>query len=196
MTPDLRKLLEDARAWVANCDCTTTGLGDRKEMLARFDAALAVAKVAGQCGACGHPSHHAPTVGPSCSVTTICQCSGEPEPTASDPDLGWVTFVIDGEDVSTPVRRDGRFGPARAWALTQSRNTGRPPEEWEIRDDRGRLIEPERFVWNKFCASPKPAVFCDPRFLLSLAMRGGPCNCESCRLKTKAAAETAAGVGR
>ena len=52
-----------------------------------------------------------------------------------------VTFIINGE----PVTAEGPPHTLKADALAVSHNTGRPPEDWDIRDETGRLV-PEPLV--------------------------------------------------
>lgn len=51
-------------------------------------------------------------------------------------------FIVNGEDVHIDAEVGKHINLARDAALIKSRNTGRPFEEWEIRDERGALLPP------------------------------------------------------
>lgn len=51
-------------------------------------------------------------------------------------------FVVSGQNVELDVNVETPFQAAIARALETSRNTGRPPQDWELRDERGTLIDP------------------------------------------------------
>lgn len=53
-----------------------------------------------------------------------------------------VTFVINGEDVTVKANPHQPIEAARNKALAESENTGRSPNEWEIRTSGGVLIPP------------------------------------------------------
>ena len=55
-----------------------------------------------------------------------------------------LVFIINGQDF--PMRVDPRLPLSIAVqrVLTDSGNTGRPPEEWEVRDANGVLLETNR----------------------------------------------------
>jgi len=53
-----------------------------------------------------------------------------------------IVFVVNGEDVTVSVNPHEPLGAARNKALAVSKNTGRPPEEWEIRNDSGTPLDP------------------------------------------------------
>jgi len=52
-------------------------------------------------------------------------------------------FIINGEGVPVSCNTDDYIGTARNLALSESHNTGRPPNEWEIRNEKGYLLDPE-----------------------------------------------------
>jgi hypothetical protein len=58
------------------------------------------------------------------------------------PEGAHVLIIVNGEDVAVPVAAGESLSHARALALQQTKNTGRPPEEWEIRSATGRLLDP------------------------------------------------------
>jgi hypothetical protein len=53
-----------------------------------------------------------------------------------------LVFIINGEDVWVKTNFHAPLHAARAKALAESHNTGRPPEEWEIRSEAGVLLDP------------------------------------------------------
>jgi len=57
-----------------------------------------------------------------------------------------IVFIIHGEDVPIDYVGWMSLGTARLLAVTESHNTGRPPEEWELRDERGVRLDPNRKV--------------------------------------------------
>ena len=57
-----------------------------------------------------------------------------------------IVFIVNGEDVPVEASVHAPLLAARNKALADSHNTGRPPEEWEIRDERGELLPPDRKV--------------------------------------------------
>lgn len=64
-----------------------------------------------------------------------------------------IVFVVNGEDVSLTANPAEPLGAARNKALAVSRNTGRPPDEWEIRDEAGVMLDPGQkiatFGWGQ-----------------------------------------------
>jgi hypothetical protein len=66
------------------------------------------------------------------------QPSTDPEP-AEDEVL--LVFIINGQDVPVRMDPDAMVETVKAKALTDSGNTGRPPEDWELRDINGVRIE-------------------------------------------------------
>ena len=53
-----------------------------------------------------------------------------------------LTFIINGEDTLVEADQDAPIEGARDWALVASRNTGRPPETWDVRSRRGEMLNP------------------------------------------------------
>jgi len=53
-----------------------------------------------------------------------------------------IVFVINGEDVTVEQNENAPLKAARDKALEQSGNTGRPFDEWEIRNEQGELLDP------------------------------------------------------
>lgn len=57
-----------------------------------------------------------------------------------------IIFIINGENFPVDVRDDATLGLAVERALKESGNTGRPPDEWEVRDSNGVLLEMGRTI--------------------------------------------------
>jgi hypothetical protein len=55
-----------------------------------------------------------------------------------------IVFIINGQDYSIESNVNAPLMAAVQRALTESDNTGRPPEEWEVRDASGVLLEKNR----------------------------------------------------
>jgi hypothetical protein len=53
-----------------------------------------------------------------------------------------ILFIVNGEDVLVEVDPSEPLSAARDQALKKSRNTGRPPEEWTTRNERGEPLDP------------------------------------------------------
>ena len=53
-------------------------------------------------------------------------------------------FIINGQDFPMDVNANAPLMAAVHQVLAESSNTGRPPEEWEIRDANGVLLEKGR----------------------------------------------------
>ncbi len=55
-------------------------------------------------------------------------------------------LIVNGQDVrvQVPVWQRWKMRDVRNRALRASGNTGRPPDEWEIRDVMGSLVDEER----------------------------------------------------
>ncbi len=75
-----------------------------------------------------------------------------------------VIFIINGEDQLVEAFSNRPIGEAAERALGLSHNTGRPPEEWEIRTEAGTLVPPE-------CVPPE--IIHHPRYFLSLRVGVG-----------------------
>ena len=51
-----------------------------------------------------------------------------------------LVFIVNGEDVPVEAEESAPLAEARDQALRQSRNTARPPGDWELYDLQGRPI--------------------------------------------------------
>lgn len=76
-------------------------------------------------------------------------------------------FVINGEDHAVEEDQHVPLRAVRNRALAESKNTGRPPDEWEVRTEQGgQLLDPERKIMELGLTS-------GTRLLLTLKMGGG-----------------------
>jgi len=55
-------------------------------------------------------------------------------------------FIVNGEDVAVENSPEDSLDSARDKALTSSHNTGRPLNEWEIRNEKGELLNPKDLI--------------------------------------------------
>ena len=55
-------------------------------------------------------------------------------------------FTINGEDTEIKANTNQPLSAARNKALAKSDNTGRPFDDWEIRDQDGVLLPPEKKI--------------------------------------------------
>ena len=55
-----------------------------------------------------------------------------------------IVFIVNGVDVPVDVNLNAPIKTGRNKALELSNNTGRPPEEWEIHDDAGQPLDPNK----------------------------------------------------
>jgi len=57
-----------------------------------------------------------------------------------------LVFIINGVDYRVHVNVEAPLAVAVERALVESRNTGRPPDEWEVRNATGVLLEKGRTI--------------------------------------------------
>lgn len=57
-----------------------------------------------------------------------------------------VIFVINGEDVPIEADDSNTLENIRNQVLVSSHNTGRSPEDWVIRNEKGELLEPASLI--------------------------------------------------
>ena len=55
-------------------------------------------------------------------------------------------FIVNGVDVSIDANIHEPLKVARNKALTDSNNTGRPMDEWEIHNDAGQALDPDKKI--------------------------------------------------
>ena len=55
-------------------------------------------------------------------------------------------FIINGEPLPVETNANAPLRAAVAKALSESGNTGRPPDEWEVRDSGGVLLDKNRSI--------------------------------------------------
>jgi len=55
-------------------------------------------------------------------------------------------FIVNGVDVPIDANLNQPLKVAREKALKESNNTGRPADEWEIHNDKGQILDPDKKV--------------------------------------------------
>jgi hypothetical protein len=55
-------------------------------------------------------------------------------------------FIINGEDVPVEMSMEDILARARNKALGDSHNTGQPPDEWEIRNEKGHFLDSQSTI--------------------------------------------------
>jgi hypothetical protein len=56
------------------------------------------------------------------------------------------TIIVNGQEAKVKARESERLGSLIPPALEETGNSGQPPENWELRDEQGTLLEPERLI--------------------------------------------------
>lgn len=77
-----------------------------------------------------------------------------------------IIFVINGVDVSVEGQPKQKLSVLRKKALSESDDTGRPPDDWEIRSEDGTLLDPSKTLEELGLAS-------GTRLFLTLAIGAG-----------------------
>ena len=62
----------------------------------------------------------------------------------SDPKKTEITVVVNGKPAEVFAIEDQPLGAIIPDALEQTGNTGQPPENWELRDAEGNLLDPNK----------------------------------------------------
>jgi hypothetical protein len=57
-----------------------------------------------------------------------------------------LVFVVGGEDVAVEINPNAPLKAALEKALAKSGNTGRPPNDWEVTDEGGSVLDPSTKV--------------------------------------------------
>ena len=57
-----------------------------------------------------------------------------------------LTFIVNGEDVLISSNSESSLASARDAALIETRNTGRPLDQWEVRKESGELLDTTRLI--------------------------------------------------
>lgn len=86
--------------------------------------------------------------------------------TSTGPDEIGLMFIVNGEEVSAVLCGEDLLGKAVAFVLATSHNTGRPHDEWEVRDGKGTLLETSRKL-SEYCLASGTRLF------VSLKAAGG-----------------------
>lgn len=63
-----------------------------------------------------------------------------------DPHKIKLIFIVNGEDVTIHASVEERLAVARDKALTDTHNTARPFDEWEVRAETGEFLDPEATI--------------------------------------------------
>jgi len=82
-----------------------------------------------------------------------------------------IVFIVNGEPIEVPISDDAvSFSWLRRLALRKSWNIGRPATDWELRDERGTLLDPETTVadFAPWFAGPRW-----PRMFLTIQIGAG-----------------------
>lgn len=56
------------------------------------------------------------------------------------------TVVVNGEQVTVKAHENERLAVIIPTALEKTGNSGQPPENWELRDEAGKLLDPEQSI--------------------------------------------------
>ncbi len=70
-----------------------------------------------------------------------------------------VLALVNGEEWVSAFGQSTFLLSVRAEVLRATRNTGRPPEEWEIRDEKGQVLDEYSEVRSLQPAGPRPRIF-------------------------------------
>jgi len=84
--------------------------------------------------------------------------------------LRTVLFIVSGEDARVPFVTGDLLWELRDTVLKLTKNTGRPPEDWEVRLETGRELDPLTPA-NDLVPEGQRSV----RLFLSLRVGGGGC---------------------
>jgi len=90
--------------------------------------------------------HSGPTSGGFALSQQVGLKSGRSSEVAEHEHRVKLIFIINGENFSVEASDDATLRHAVERALRESGNTGRPPDEWEVRDSNGVLLEMGRTI--------------------------------------------------
>ncbi|WP_315729213.1 MULTISPECIES: DUF2604 domain-containing protein [unclassified Bradyrhizobium] len=61
-------------------------------------------------------------------------------------DVVKITMVVNGQPVTIEATEQERLSEVRQRALTETQNLAQPPENWEIKDEAGTVLDPDKRV--------------------------------------------------
>lgn len=73
-----------------------------------------------------------------------------------------LTIVVNGQPTTLDVNEEEPLGALIPRALQQTGNTGQPPDQWELRDAAGEILDPGRKV-KSFGFAPGTTLFLNLR---------------------------------
>ncbi len=73
-----------------------------------------------------------------------------------------LTIVVNGQPTSIEANEEELLGALIPRALAQTGNTGQPPDQWELRDAAGEILDPKRKV-EFFHLAPGTTLFLNLR---------------------------------
>ena len=56
------------------------------------------------------------------------------------------TLIVNGQETKVKARESQPLGSIIPPALEQTHNSGQPPENWELRDEKGTLLDPNQAI--------------------------------------------------
>jgi hypothetical protein len=63
-----------------------------------------------------------------------------------EPDVVKITMVVNGQPVTIKATEQERLSDVRQRALTETQNLAQPPENWEIKNEAGAVLDPDKRV--------------------------------------------------
>jgi hypothetical protein len=69
-----------------------------------------------------------------------------------------ITMVVNGQPVEIKARKDEKLAHVRNKALEETHNLAQGPDNWEIKDEAGAVLDPEKAV-GEFHFGPKVTLF-------------------------------------
>src|SRR5581483_12027675 len=61
-------------------------------------------------------------------------------------DVVKITMVVNGQPVTIEASEQEKLSEVRQRALTETQNLAQPPENWEIKDEAGAVLDPDKRV--------------------------------------------------
>jgi predicted ribosome quality control (RQC) complex YloA/Tae2 family protein len=63
-----------------------------------------------------------------------------------EPDVVKITMVVNGQPVTIKATEQEKLSEVRQRALTETQNLAQPPENWEIKNEAGAVLDPDKRV--------------------------------------------------